>query len=80
MEIKPFFVMASLWFVEISDSLRDRERESHDLTGIEENWIHSKKKTYGYCERDEAKRQAFIAQLSMLPPETIVYLALVGHG
>jgi hypothetical protein len=32
------------------------------------------KKTYGYRERDEAKRQAFVAQLSTLPPSKIVYL------
>jgi hypothetical protein len=49
-------------------------RASHDLTGFEENWLYSKKKTYGYRERDEAKRQAFIDQLSTLPPEKIVYL------
>ena len=40
----------------------------------EENWLHAKKKTYGYCERDEDKRQAFIMQLSTLPLEKIVYL------
>jgi hypothetical protein len=33
-----------------------------------------KKKTYGYRERDEAKRQAFLAELSTLPPDKIVYL------
>jgi len=33
-----------------------------------------KKKTYGYRERDEQKRQAFIAQLSTLSPSQIVYL------
>jgi hypothetical protein len=35
---------------------------------------YSKKKTYGYRERDEAKRQAFLAELSTLPPDKIVYL------
>ena len=55
--------------------LRERRASlTHDLTGIEENWLHSKKKTYGYRERDEGKRQAFIAQLSTLSTEKIVYL------
>jgi transposase len=47
---------------------------THYLTGVEENWLYSKKKTYGYRQRDEAKRQAFVAQLSTLPPSKIVYL------
>jgi len=42
--------MASLW--------EGQKARSHDLTGPEENWLYSKKKTYGYRERDEAKRQA----------------------
>ncbi|MBW4630321.1 MAG: hypothetical protein KME49_33635 [Brasilonema octagenarum HA4186-MV1] len=46
----------------------------HSLTGIEENWLHSKKKIYGYRERDEGKQQAFVAQLSTLPPDKILYL------
>ncbi|NMF63683.1 hypothetical protein DP113_14920 [Brasilonema octagenarum UFV-E1] len=49
-------------------------RLTHNLTGFEENWLYSKKKTYGYRERDEAKRQAFIDQLSTLPPDQLVYL------
>jgi hypothetical protein len=36
--------------------------------------FYSKKKTYGYRERDEAKRQAFVAELSTIPSEQIVYL------
>ncbi len=58
--------MAKLW--------EGQKARSHHLTGIEENWLYAKKKTYGYRSRDEAKRQAFIAQLSTLPPEKIVYL------
>jgi len=50
------------------------DQRSHYLTSVEENWLYSKKKTYGYHERDEAKRQAFVAQLSTLPPSKIVYL------
>jgi hypothetical protein len=58
--------MASLWDEQISDS--------HHITSVKENWLHSKKKTYGYCQRDEEKRQAFAGQLSTIPPEKIVYL------
>jgi hypothetical protein len=36
--------------------------------------IQAIQKTYGYRERDEAKRQAFLAELSALPPDKIVYL------
>ncbi len=32
------------------------------------------KKTYGYCERDEAKRQVFVEQLRRLCPKQIVYV------
>ena len=32
------------------------------------------KKTYGYRERDEAKRQAFLEHLSAKSPESVVYL------
>jgi len=50
------------------------KRRSHYLTGSEENWLYSKKKTYGYRERDEVKRQTFVAHLSALPPSKIVYI------
>jgi hypothetical protein len=33
-----------------------------------------KKKTYGYCERDEVKRKTFIAHLSRVATDLIVYL------
>lgn len=36
------------------------------------------KKTYGYRERDEVKRQAFIAQLTTQADETIVYVDEAG--
>jgi transposase len=32
------------------------------------------KKTYGYRERDEAKRQVFLEQLSAKPPQSVVYI------
>lgn len=35
-----------------------------NLSCLEKNWFHTKKKTYGYIERNEAKRQAFVEQLA----------------
>lgn len=35
--------------------------------------MRPKKKTYGYRERDEAKRKAFVQQLAVLNSEQIVY-------
>ncbi|GET44510.1 hypothetical protein [Microseira wollei] len=43
-----------------------------DIMGWEKNGFYWKKKTYGYRERDEARRQAFLAELSTLPPSLIV--------
>ncbi|WP_148662818.1 IS630 family transposase [Scytonema hofmannii] len=57
--------MASLWEGEISDRTISRALKKIGFT---------RKKTYGYRERDEAKRQTFIDQLSTLPSEKIVYL------
>ncbi len=50
------------------------DQRSHDLTGAKKNWLYSKKKTYGYRERDEAKRQAFIEHLSTVAASQIVYV------
>ena len=58
--------MASLWDGQISDRTISRALKKIGFT--------RKKKTYGYRERDEAKRETFIAQLLTLPPEKIVYL------
>lgn len=58
--------MASLW--------EGEDARSHNFTGFKENWLYSKKKTYGYRERDEVKRKAFIAHLSSLATDLIVYL------
>jgi hypothetical protein len=53
--------MAQLWQGEISESVASKAlRRSHNLTSVEENWVHAKKKTYGYLERDESKRQTNI--------------------
>ena len=42
---------------------------THNLTRVEENWVHAKKKTYGYQERDEVKRQIFREQLATYEEE-----------
>ncbi len=39
-------------------------QRSHNLTSVKENRVYAKKKTYGYQERDESKRQSFIEQLA----------------
>ncbi|MBW4571527.1 MAG: IS630 family transposase [Tolypothrix carrinoi HA7290-LM1] len=57
--------MASLWEGEISDRTISRALNKIGFT---------RKKTFGFRERDEDKRQAFVAQLSTLPREKIVYL------
>ncbi|MBW4574589.1 MAG: IS630 family transposase [Aphanothece sp. CMT-3BRIN-NPC111] len=57
--------MAKLWKEQISDRTISRALKKIGFT---------RKKTYGYRERDEAKRQAFVAQLSTLTPFQIVYV------
>ena len=56
--------MAQLWQGDISD--RTISRASR------ENWVYAKKKTYGYLERDESKRQTLIEQKGLWADETIV--------
>lgn len=51
-----------------------RYQSSDYLTSTQEDWVYPKKKTYGYRERDEAKRQVFSEQLSLLAPKQIVYV------
>jgi hypothetical protein len=34
----------------------------------------AQKKTYGYCQRDEEKRQAFVMQWFTIPAQKMVYL------
>jgi hypothetical protein len=38
----------------------------------------TRKKTYGYQERDEAKRQAFLEQITTIDPKDIVYADQAG--
>lgn len=37
---------------------------TNDLASFAEDWLHAKKKTYGYRQRDEAQRAEFTAQVS----------------
>jgi hypothetical protein len=53
-------------------------RLTHNLTSVEENWVHAKKKTYGYLERDESKRQTLIEELANQVNEMIVYVDEAG--
>jgi hypothetical protein len=71
--------MAQLWEGDISESVASKAlRRSHNLTSLEENWVHAKKKTYGYQERDESKRQTFIEQVAKWADEIIVYVDEAG--
>jgi hypothetical protein len=54
-------------------------QRSHNLTSVKENRVYAKKKTYGYQERDESKRQSFIEQLANQTDETIVYVDEAPH-
>ena len=56
--------MAQLWDGEISDRTISRALQKIGFT---------RKKTYGYRERDEHKRAAFIKRLSTVDPDDIVY-------
>lgn len=38
------------------------------------DWLYAQKKTYGYRERDEEKRQQFLATLATIAPEDRVYI------
>jgi transposase len=51
---------------------------THDFPCLEQNWVYAKKKTYGYQERDEAKREAFLEQLGSLKASDIVYADEAG--
>jgi len=51
---------------------------AHYLPSLGQNWLHAQKKTYGYKERDEAKRETFLEQISTFEPEQIVYADEAG--
>lgn len=51
-----------------------RDQHSEHRPRPTKNRVDAKKKTYGYRERDEAKRAAFLAQLAAIPPSQRVYI------
>lgn len=51
-----------------------------NLPWLASYWVYAKKKTYGYIERDKAKRQAFLEQLATINPDDIVYADRCGYG
>jgi len=51
-----------------------QDQRSDDLTRLAQNRFESKKKTYGYRERDAAKRATFVAQLAEVPVSQRVYV------
>lgn len=55
-----------------------RHQRPDDLACAQQDWLDAKKKTYGYTERDEAKRQAFVAQLASVAPAQLVYVDEAG--
>ncbi|MDF5709273.1 MAG: IS630 family transposase [Nostoc sp. S4] len=62
--------MAKLWSEEISERTISRALKKIGFT--------RKKKTYGYQERDEAKRQEFRAELNKYTTESIIYIDEAG--
>ncbi len=44
------------------------------ITCIEDHWLVAQKKTYGYRERDEGKRRAYLEQLAQIPVMARVYV------
>ena len=46
----------------------------YNFKDVSKNWLYTKKKTYGYKERNEEKRQEFQNAIKDIPPEKLVYL------
>lgn len=55
-----------------------RNEPTDNIESVEENWIYTQKKTYGYQERDEQRRAEFIAQIENIKPEDVVYTDEAG--
>lgn len=55
-----------------------RYQFTHDLACVTHYWVYAKKKTYGYKERDETKRAAFLEQLATIEVQNIVYADEAG--
>jgi hypothetical protein len=58
-----------------SYDFRQKVLQAIELDGLKK---HAKKKTYGYQERDESKRQSFIEQLANWADEMVVYVDEAG--
>ncbi len=50
-----------------------RDQPTYHFESVKENRIYSKKKTFGYQERDQEKRDEFLAEISGIAQEDIVY-------
>lgn len=55
-----------------------RHQRPDDFACAQQDGLDAKKKTYRYQERDEAKRQAFVAQVASLTPVQLVYVDEAG--
>ncbi len=51
---------------------------THHLASLEKNRVYAQKKTYGYQERDEAKRAEYLTQIATIDPKDIVYADEAG--
>lgn len=51
-----------------------QDQSTHHCTSIGTDWLDSKKKTYGYRERDATKRAAYLVDLSTIAPSKRVYV------
>jgi hypothetical protein len=54
------------------------DQSALDQSGTEDHRLHTKKKTYGYRERDEANRQAFTEPLKTDTEDKLVHLDKSG--
>lgn len=50
------------------------DESTHDLTGVRGHRLDAKKKTYGHRQRDEQKRQAFLARVPDPRAQHLVYV------
>ena len=72
---------------EMAEIWKWRDQRSHYFQSSAENWVHAKKKTYGYrgCfavprrgNRDEERRQRFVEQLKHKAPSSVVFVDGAG--
>lgn len=53
-------------------------QQSNHWQSAQAHWIYAKKKTYGYRERNEAERAAFLEQLKAYSYDEVVYVDEAG--